>query len=111
MTHFNEHQKQVIHSVSAGKRMLQGSAIALLVILFFVVGQQKEPHWPEFWIIRPLIITPAAGAIGGLLLYFLDPLRSQQGWQKLAGTLLSLFGYVVVLWLGVILGLDGTLWN
>ncbi|MEO5650838.1 MAG: hypothetical protein ABIR03_13070 [Ginsengibacter sp.] len=48
---------------SLAKPILIGAGIALIVISFFVFGVD-EPHleWGKFWMVRPLIITPLAGA-------------------------------------------------
>lgn len=106
-TNFSE----TVHSASIGKRMLQGAGIALVAISLFLVGTESEPDWPELWFLRPLLIVPAAGAMGGVFYYFMDHLRVMGGWQKALGILLSLLGYLVILWLGTVLGLAGTLWD
>jgi hypothetical protein len=61
--------------------------------------------------LKPLIIVPAAGACGGLFYHLMDFLRRKGGWKKIAANLLSLVVFVVGLWLGAVLGLDGTLWH
>ena len=102
---------ETIHSTSIGKRMLQGAAIALIVISLFLIGTEAEPDWPELWFLRPLLVVPVAGALGGIFYYFMEPLGAMRGWQKVLGILLILLGYVIILWLGIVLGLDGTLWD
>jgi ABC-type transport system involved in cytochrome c biogenesis permease subunit len=92
--------------------MLQGAAIAFLLILIFLFGNDySDPAWGKFWMVRPMIIVPIAGAIGGVLYYFLDDLRSQGGWKKILAIIMSLLGYIIILWFGTVLGLDGTMWN
>jgi hypothetical protein len=61
--------------------------------------------------IRPLIIVPLAGATGGLFYHLMDNLHLQGGWKKVLALILSLIGYIFVLWIGTVLGLDGTWWN
>jgi hypothetical protein len=101
-----------IHSASLSKRMLQGAGIALVLISIFLYGAgEPNPEWPKFWIVKPLVIVPIAGAMGGVFYYFMDHLRYQGGWIKALAVLLSLFGYVIALWLGTVLGLNGTMWN
>lgn len=101
-----------IHPAPLYKRMLQGAAIALvLIILFLASADEADPAWPKFWMIRPLIIVPIAGAMGGAFHFFLDDLRSQGGWRKTLAILLSIVGFLIALWMGTILGLDGTMWN
>lgn len=101
-----------IHPSSLGKRMLQGAAIALILIAVFLLkAGEPDPAWGKFWMIRPLVIVPAAGAMGGVFYYFMDHLRYQGGWKKIIAIILSLIVYIIGLWMGTILGLDGTLWN
>lgn len=111
MTHQNLTTKPINSSLMM-KRILIGGGIALILIALFVFSvDNPKPEWGKYWMIRPLIITPLAGAVGGLFYHYMEHLRSQQGWIKVIGTILSLIGYIIVLWLGTVLGLDGTLWN
>ena len=93
------------------KPILGGAAIGLLVISFFVFGVDA-PHleWGKFWMIRPLLITPLAGATGGAFYSFMNYQRSR-GFNKILAILLSLVVFIIGLWLGVVLGLDGTMWD
>jgi hypothetical protein len=101
-----------VHRRSMFTRMVQGSAIALVLISLFLFGvDEPDPLWPKFWYIRPLVIVPIAGSMGGVFYYFMDHLRCLGGWQKWLAMVLSLIGYLISVWLGSVLGLDGTLWN
>ena len=112
MTRDNNPAAPTIHPAPLYKRMLQGAAIALVLIILFLVNvDEADPAWPKYWMAKPLIIVPMAGAMGGVFYYFLDDLRSQGGWRKTLAILLSILGYVVILWMGTVLGLDGTMWN
>lgn len=112
MTHRNELQQQPSHAASASMRMLQGAGIALIVITAFLLSAgEADPGWPKLWIIKPLIIVPLAGALGGLFYYNMDPLRHQGGWRTVVAIVTSLIVYLFVLWLGIVLGLNGTMWD
>ncbi|MEZ0610172.1 potassium transporter KefB [Fibrella sp. WM1] len=112
MTNANQSPSHPLHPVSARNRMLIGAGIGLLVIAFFVVGVDRpNPAWGKWWMIRPLLVTPAAGAMGGLFYYFMDYLRYQGGAKKVAGIVLGLLGHAVAIWMGVVLGLAGTMWH
>ena len=103
---------QLIHSSSLGKLMLLGAGISLILITIFLLGVgEPNPAWGKLWMIKPLIIVPLAGAMGGVFYYFMDHLRYQGGWRKALAYILSLIGYIIALWLGTVLGLNGTLWN
>lgn len=94
------------------KPVLIGGAFALIVIGVFLAGVH-HPHadWGKFWMVRPLIITPLAGATGGACYYFINQYFYQNNWSKIAAVVLSLLVYIIGLWLGIVLGLAGTLWH
>jgi hypothetical protein len=96
------------NSPTLGKRMLIGGGIALAVILFFVTGAGKgKPEWGSYWMVKPLILTPLIGAIAGASTYKLE----QLGWNKALTIILNIIGYLFALWIGIVLGLNGTMWN
>lgn len=112
MTQQNEFSTQPIHPAPLAKRMFYGAGIALILISAFLFSAgEPNPAWPTFWMVRPLIIVPIAGAAGGAFFYIMDYLRYQGGWKKPAAIVLSILGYVFVLWVGTVLGLDGTWWD
>ena len=94
------------------KRMILGGIIGLIVILIFIlpVGN-PNPDWGKFWMIRPLIITPLAGAMGGLFYSFMDAVRHEGGFKKILANAVSFIVFIIGLWMGIVLGLAGTLWN
>jgi hypothetical protein len=112
MTQTNKLTTQPSQPASLAKWMLLGAGVALTVITLFLYGvRDPNPAWGKLWMIRPLIIVPLAGAMGGTLYYFMNYVLDLSGWKKILAFLLSLIGYLIGLWLGIILGLDGTLWN
>lgn len=111
MTQKETFNTQSIDRTNLMKSIGIGAGIALIAILFFVVGAESQPHWPQHWQIRPLIVTPLAGAFGGGLFYLAKQLLQGAGLNKVAALFLCAIGYVIVLWLGIVLGLDGTMWD
>jgi hypothetical protein len=105
--------QQPLHPVSLRKRALLGAGIALVLITIFIFagGDPNPGSWPKLWFIRPLIVVPIAGAMGGVFYYLMDNLRYQGGWRKFLANLVSLIIYIIGLWFGTIAGLAGTLWN
>ncbi|HZV68559.1 MAG TPA: hypothetical protein VFG10_03415 [Saprospiraceae bacterium] len=111
MSQTNNSTTQSIHLPTLLLRMLIGGVIAFLVISFFVFGAyEPNPAWGNLWRIKPLLLTPAAGAMGGAFYYFMEHM-SHRGLNKAVAIILSVIGYVIVLWLGVVLGLNGTMWD
>jgi hypothetical protein len=108
----NQQTTQQVHPAPLLKRMLQGAGVAfILIATFLATAGEPDPGWPRLWMIKPLIIVPLAGAIGGLFYYYIDHLGYQRGWRKTLAMLLSLAVYVFGLWLGTVLGLNGTMWD
>ena len=98
--------------VSALKPILTGAGIALaLIVLFLLGGNNADPAWGKYWMIRPLIIVPLAGAGGGLFYYLVDRWRSRFGWNRIVVIILCIIAYIIGLWIGAVVGLDGTYWN
>lgn len=94
------------------KRMLLGAGIALVLItIFLFTVKEPDPAWGKYWMIRPLLVMTFAGAMGGLCNYVIMNFRSLIGLNKSKAILLSLTVFIVGLFLGFVLGLNGTLWD
>ena len=112
MTQKNNSAAPFIYSALLGKRMIIGAAIGLtLITIFLLMAGTPNPAWGKFWMIRPLIIVALAGACGGVFYHLLDNFRNQGGWKKIAANVLSVIVFIIGLWLGTVLGLNGTMWN
>ncbi|RZM30447.1 MAG: potassium transporter KefB [Pedobacter sp.] len=112
MTQKSIFQTQTIPQAILFKRMMIGAGIGLLIIsVFLLMAPKGNPEWPEYWYIRALITVPYAGAMGGLFYYLMDHLRKQAGWKKIVANILSVFVFIIGLWMGTVLGLAGTMWN
>lgn len=112
MTQRKDLTNQSVHPVSLGGRLLLGAGIALILITVFLLRvREPNPEWGKLWMVKPLIIVPIAGALGAAFYYFMDHLRNDGGWRKVLANVLSLLAYLIALWLGTVLGLNGTLWN
>src|SRR4051812_35936076 len=100
MTQATNHlTSQPIQPVTLRKRMLVGGGIALILISIFLLSvRNPNPVWGKLWMLKPLIIVPLAGAMGGLFYYFMDYLTSNQhGWKKALVYLISVPGYIIAL--------------
>lgn len=111
MTQKNNFIIRPIHPGLLATSILVGAAIALLLITAFVLPVEGNPAWGKLWKIRPMVIVPIAGAVGGGIFYLLRHLAYQGGWKKVLVTALGALVYIIGLWLGTVLGLDGTLWD
>lgn len=105
-------QPGLINPKALFKRMLLGEVIGLIVISFFLFSvDEPNPEWGNLWMVRPLILTPLAGAFGILSFYLRDFVGPQSKVMSFLVFLTSLILFIIALWLGIVLGLDGTLWN
>lgn len=112
MAQDNKTSTKPVRRASLSRWMLEGSAIALILFSFFLIGAgEPKPEWEKFWMIKPFLIIPVAGAIGGAFCYYMGRLRRRGGWKTVLGYVMSLVGYLLALWIGTVLGLDGTYWN
>jgi hypothetical protein len=113
MTRSNYLTPQLLNSATIGKRALVGAGIAyvLITLFLFVPGVTTNPNWPKFWMVKPLIIVPLAGAVGGVFYHCMITFSKQFGWNKIIAIAVSLVVYIIGLWLGTVLGLNGTLWD
>lgn len=94
------------------KRMVVGAVIALVLIsALLITVKNADPAWGKLWFLRPLIVVPLAGAMGGLFYHLMEGLRKRGGWATIIANIISVLIYVFILWIGTVLGLDGTLWD
>ena len=94
------------------RSVLIGAAVGLAIIFFFLVSVDRpHPEWGSLWMVKPLVVTPLAGAFGGAAFYAINLVIAKGGWTSALAFVLGLIVAFVVLWLGIVLGLNGTLWN
>jgi hypothetical protein len=104
--------KGPLFTPALGKRMILGSCIALVMICVFVIGAGKgDPAWGDYWRIKPLLLTPFLGGMTGLCFDITESLRRLSGWTGKLFLIISVLGYCAGLWMSLVLGLNGTMWN
>jgi len=94
------------------KRMLLIGAIGLVMVSVFVIGAGTgDASWGNYWRIKPLLLTPLLGALIGLFYDLSEPLRKLKGWKGTAFLVMSVLAVIVGLWISLVLGLNGTMWD
>lgn len=94
------------------KRMITGAVIALIPIsALLITVKNADPAWGKLWFLRPLIVVPLAGAMGGLFYHLMEGLRKRGGSNTIIANIIGVLVYLFIIWVGTILGLDGTLWD
>lgn len=92
--------------------MLIGGIIGLLVASFFCFGADApKPEWGKFWMIRPYLAMTFAGAMGGLCNYFIVKYRWTLGINKIVAIIISAIVAIAGMYMGIVLGLNGTMWD
>ncbi len=93
------------------KRMLLGALIGFILIAAFLLSAgEGKLEWGNYWMIKPILMVPFAGSIGGAFNYFMI-LHFQHGWGRIFANVLSLVAFILGVWIGSVLGLNGTYWN
>lgn len=101
-----------LHFSNALKFAIAGAILALILISIFVFTvPNPNPEWGQYWFIRPLIVTPFITSIGGVCFYIINTKKTKSKLLNLLLILSSFILFLFFLWIGTILGLDGTLWN
>jgi hypothetical protein len=92
--------------------MLLGAlpAISLMSLMVFTVDHVK-PEWGEYWYIRPLVVIAFAGGAGGACVYFINRWFGPGVGRKIAAFGVSAIVYLIGLWMGTVIGCNGTLWD
>ena len=99
--------------------ILKGAGLALLlatVFLLFIFNignvMKGKPFWDAAWQLLPIITVTIGGAGGGILFYLFLRLFPTSGRTKTLMLILASLGYMVILWMSLILGFSATgLWN
>lgn len=108
-------EHRIVHQQSLVIRMLQGAALALLLLLLFfafIAYFSDGGLGVGKWIFIPLTIVTFGGACGGVGFYLMDYLRYQGAWQKVATNILFVILYFPGLYFCLIFSLSLTgHWN
>jgi hypothetical protein len=92
-------------------KMIVGGSFALILInIYLLKAGEPDPAWgwSDLWMIRPLVVVPFAGAMGGAFFHLMEPIRIQGGGKRGLALLVSILVYIIGIWMGFVLGLDGT---
>lgn len=89
-----------------------GALIGFAIIAVFVFSvDQPKAAWGTYWKLKPLILTPMITAFGGGLFYLIEQAFIRNKWSKGWALVIGAIAFIISLWLGIVLGLNGTLWD
>lgn len=107
----NENQEMLNAQSRLAQYTITGGVIALLFILAFLLpAGNPKPQWGSYWMVKPLLLVPVSGMAGGALYYFITS-RLSSRITKIPATILGIIVFLVTMWLGTVLGLNGTYWD
>jgi hypothetical protein len=93
-------------------RMFLGWCIGLIIILIFIFDvNEPHPDWGDQWFVKPVLLTPAVTGFGILSFYLIRIVHPTTNVGRALTYLLSSLLFLVSIWLGIVIGLNGTLWN
>ena len=94
------------------RHLISGWAIGIsITTLIILSADEHKPEWGNWWMLKPLLITPLAAAAGMLAFYLKRFFRRNSNITRIGVFLTSLLLFLLGLWMGIVLGFDGTLWN
>lgn len=111
MTHEQHFTNERRDKQSLTRAVMTGGIVGLAIISVFVFTAETKQEWGTLWRIKPLVITPLVTALGGGAFYTTLSFFSANRWSKTLGMTIGVLAFTVALWLGVVLGLNGTLWD
>lgn len=107
----NENQEMLNAQGHLSQYTVTGGVIALFFILAFLLpAGNPKPQWGSYWMVKPLLLVLVSGMAGGAL-YYLIISRLSSRITKIPATVLGIIMFLVTVWLGIVLGLNGTYWD
>lgn len=89
-----------------------GAAIGVILIsIFLLKATNADPAWGRYWRIRPVVLMTFAGGMGGLCNYLIFRFHKEFGVPTFIAAIIGALVFFVGLWMGFVLGLDGTYWD
>ncbi len=102
-----------IKSKSVTTAIVLGFGVAFILVSALILSvNAPNPVWGKNWFVKPILLTPVIAAPGGGVFYLISRISFEnQLLFKLLKALLCLLAYIFFLWIGTIIGFNGTLWN
>ena len=93
-------------------RLIFGGLTGLIFIAIFLYpAGEPKPEWGKYWWIKPLVMVPLAGAAGIVVNYVVTQQTYKRRWVKALFIFVSILVFLFALWIGTVLGLNGTYWD
>jgi len=94
------------------KAFITGSGISLLITSAYILSvQYPKASWGTYWQIRPLIVGPLIAGLGMLTTFLILKYLSSRQVSKVFAYPFAVLIFILSLWISMVLGFKGTLWN
>ena len=91
---------------------LLGATISLIIMYSFISSIQiPSPNWGTYWQFKPLILGPIIAGLGMILAYMALKYMMTLKLPKILSYLFALIIFIIILWVSMVLGFNGTLWD
>lgn len=96
---------------SSGIFFISGSLTGLILISIFVFGvDNPNQEWGKYWKIKPLTLTPLLCGLGAMAANWVIRIAPNTS-AKYFYWFISIMGFLFSVWVAIVLGLNGTLWD
>lgn len=88
------------------RRVKIGAVIALVIIIIILLAMGISSRASKTWMILPLILVPAAGALGGYVFHRFDEMQQRQRISERLALILAVMIYSILIMCAYILSIS-----
>ncbi len=94
------------------KILMLGFTLGLFIATLFIYSVPfPKFSWGPNWMVKPLILVSLISAIGSIPFYYANQYDAPHPKNKILTYILSAVVLIICIWIGVVLGFKGTLWD
>ena len=94
------------------KIVLLGFALGLFIASMLIHNVSfPKLSWGPNWYIKPMLVLSFVASIGSIPFYFANQYEASNHSKKILAYLGATLFLLFFIWIGIILGFDGTIWN
>jgi hypothetical protein len=87
------------------RRVTRGAVIALTIIIIILLVMGISSRASKTWMILPLILVPAAGAVGGYVFHMFDEMQQRQRISERLALILAVMIYSILIMCAFVLSI------
>ncbi|MGZ5253310.1 MAG: hypothetical protein ACXWV4_02945 [Flavitalea sp.] len=86
-------------------RVVRGMVIALIIIIGILLAMGISSRASKVWMIFPMILVPAAGALGGFIFHRLEEMKERQRISERLAMILAFMIYCILIMCAFVLSI------